>query len=126
MKLSIAILLIFSVLCGIADAADETCTTGNTTGSASGLLFTGGGYLRAIQLTPDTNDVILTLYDSKTAASGRVVGYWSTAGSASPLTSGRTYDDVLFKTGLYYSITQTGATFSVEYGTSTGRCGAGY
>ena len=49
------ILLLIIIPC-IAFGADQTCTSGNKTGVASGLIYAGNGVLRAIQITPDSGD----------------------------------------------------------------------
>jgi len=117
----IIILTALILIPGTAFGSDQTCTTGSTTGSASGTLYTGAGVLRAIQITPDSGDVTLVIYDN-TSAAGTVVATWTAKGSASPETVGRPYWDVVFTTGLYYTLSDTGAVFSVEYAQDNGKC----
>ena len=102
--------------------ADRTCTSGNKTGAANGLIVSGAGYLEALQVTPDANDVTVTLYDNASAASGTVIASWKAKGSVNPESKARLFNGVWFENGIYYATTQTGATVNVDYRTANGRC----
>jgi hypothetical protein len=105
--------LFFSVPCFGGSEYSRVVGDGELTSSDNGAIKTGAGALTAIEVYADgTNEATVTLYDSITAASGTLLTKQIV--KAGDKFGGRPFSKLKFKTGLYLTVTGTGAACHVE------------